>query len=83
MTDIIKHIDSPDANIIRAREAARAKTGSVIATGCPHPVSAVEWVVDDHGATSRNARPLNLFVCGVCNGLLRLVDYNGAEASDA
>lgn len=83
MTDIIRHIDSPDANIIRLRESARAKTGSVIDKGCPHPVSAIEWVVDDHGAVNRNARPLNLFVCGVCSGLLRLVDFNGVEASDA
>ena len=83
MTDIIKHINSPDGSIIRAREAARAKAGEVPNVGCPHPVSAIEWVVDDDGRVDRNGKPLNLFVCGVCNGLLRLVDFNGREAQDA
>lgn len=83
MTDPIKHIDSPDAGIIRAREAARAKSGAVAVTGCPHPVSAIDWVIDDNGQVGRNGRPLNLFVCGICGGLLRLVDFNGVEAKDA
>jgi len=82
MTDFLKHISSPDAAIIRAREAARAKTGSVANTGCPHPISAIDWVIEDHGSTIRNGQPQNLFVCGVCGGFLRLVDYNNNEAKD-
>lgn len=83
MTDIIKHIGNPDPEIIRLREAARASAGQVKNNGCPHPVSAIDWVVDDDSATGRNGRPTNLFVCGVCSGLLRLVDFNGIEAKDA
>lgn len=83
MTEIIKHIVSPDPEIIRRRESARAKSGEVNTKGCPHPVSAIEWIVDDDGTSGRYARPTNLFVCGVCNNFLRLVDFNGAEAKDA
>ena len=82
MTDIIKHIDSPTPEIIRFREAARARAGEVSTKGCPHPVSAIDWVVDDDGTTGRNGRPTNLFVCTVCNNFLRLVDFNGIEAKD-
>ena len=82
MTDIIKHIDSPDPEIIRLREAARAKGGVVNTNGCPHPVSAIDWIVDDDGTSGRYARPTNLFVCGVCHNFLRLVDFNGNEAKD-
>jgi hypothetical protein len=83
MTDSLKYLNSPDAEIIRARESARAKAGAVPVTGCPHPVSAIDWVIEDNGQVNRNGRPLNLFVCGVCGGLLRLVDFNGVEAKDA
>lgn len=83
MTDIIRHIGSPDPEIIRLREAARAKAGEVVTKGCPHPMSAIDWVVDDDSSTGRNARPTNLFVCSVCNNFLRLVDFNGVEARDA
>lgn len=82
MSDLIKHIDSPEAAIVRMREAARAKTGDVVNTGCPHPVSSIDWVVDDNTQTGRSGKPLNLFVCGVCSSLLRLVDYNNNEAHD-
>lgn len=83
MSEILKHINSPDPEIIRLREAARARAGEVMDTGCPHPMSAIDWVVDDDSNTGRNARPTNLFVCSVCHAFLRLVDFNGNEAKDA
>lgn len=83
MTDLVRHIDSPDPQIIRLREAARARSGEVVTHGCPHPVSAIDWVVDDDKSVGRNGRPTNLFVCGVCHNFLRLVDFNGVEAKDA
>ena len=82
MSDVIKHLDFPNPEIFRLREAARGKAGEVKNVGCPHPVSAIEWIVDDERSTGRDGRPTNLFVCGVCNGFLRLVDFNGNEAPD-
>jgi len=83
MSDILKHISNPDPEIVRLREAARGKAGQVRQSGCPHPMSAIDWVVDDDSSIGRNSRPTNLFVCSACHGLLRLVDFNGVEAADA
>lgn len=83
MSDALKHIHNPDPEIVRLRESARAKAGQVRQSGCPHPMSAIDWVVDDDSAIGRYGRPTNLFVCGACHGLLRLVDFNGVEATDA
>lgn len=82
MTDILRHIENPDPEILRRKEEARARSGAVVTNGCPHPMSAVEQFVDDDPGTSRNARPTNLFLCGVCRNFLRLVDFNGTEAKD-
>lgn len=82
MSDILKHLTSPDPEIIRLREAGRARAGEVRQTNCPHPMSAVDWVVDDDSAIGRHSRPTNLFVCSACGGMLRLVDFNGKEAMD-
>jgi hypothetical protein len=82
MSDILKHIGNPDPEIVRLRELARGKAGQVKESGCMHPMSAVDWVVDDDSSIGRHSRPTNLFVCSACNGLLRLVDFNGKEAVD-
>jgi hypothetical protein len=79
--DILKYIDSPDPAIIRAREASRGKDGVVPKTACPHPASAIDWVIDDDPRIKRKM-PTNLFVCSLCKQFLRLVDYNGKEAID-
>ena len=82
MSDILKHISNPDPEIVRLRESARGKAGQVKVSGCLHPMSAIDWVVDDDGSIGRQSRPTNLFVCSACSGLLRLVDFNGKEALD-
>lgn len=83
MSDVLKHLSSPDPEIFRLRESARAKAGEIKKTNCPHPVSAIDWIIDDDGAVGRYGRPTNLFMCSACGGFLRLVDFNGKEASDA
>lgn len=82
MSDSLKHIANPDPEIVRLREAARGRAGEVRKTGCPHPMSAIDWVVDDDSSIGRHSRPTNLFICSACNGMLRLVDFNGVEATD-
>lgn len=82
MSDILKHINNPDPEIVRLREFSRGRAGEVRNTNCRHPMSAIDWVVDDDSSVGRNGRPTNLFVCGACNGMLRLVDFNGKEAVD-
>lgn len=82
MNDFIKHINNPEPAIIRAREAGRAASGELLRTECPHPVSAIDMVVDDDSGVNRNARPTNLFICSICNHKLRLVDFYGTEARD-
>lgn len=81
MSDIIKNIPRPDPRIMRAREAARGRAGEIPDKGCPHPTSAIEQFVDEEPG-ARYYRPTNLFQCTLCNQLLRLVDYNGRDATD-
>jgi len=81
MSDVLKHIESPDPAIMRAKEAAKARAGEIPQTPCPHPASAIDWVIDEDTRIHRQV-PTNLFVCSLCKQMLRLVDFNGKEAID-
>jgi hypothetical protein len=77
---VIKQIGNPESNLLWAKERAAAVDGRMPLTPCPHPMSAIEQFVDEeHG---REGRPTNLFACGVCKRLLRLIDAHGKEALD-
>ena len=81
LSDLLKHIESPDPRIMRAREAARGRAGEIPQTPCVHPASAIDWIIDEDPRAHRSM-PTNLFVCSLCKQLLRLVDFNGKEATD-
>lgn len=82
MTDIVTNIAHPDPRIMRNMERARARDGALSYRGCPHPMSGMNQFVDTESEYDRDGRPTNLFQCGVCGALLRLVDFLGNEANE-
>lgn len=77
---IIRHIANPEADTLRRQEIERAKAGTLVNVGCPHPLTAISQFADEEAG--REGRPTNLFQCDVCRALLFLVDAHGQTASD-
>lgn len=78
----IKNIPDPDPRILRMQYAGKQKAGEIQPTGCSHPCSALEQMVDDMGYVHRQGRPTNLLYCSICKVPLRIVAYDGVEAAD-
>jgi hypothetical protein len=41
MSDTVNNLPTPDPEIMRALESARARDGVLVWNGCPHPMSAI------------------------------------------
>lgn len=78
----IAHIADPDPRILRLQYAGKQRAGEIRKTGCVHPASAIEAMVDDTPHRGRNQRPTNMFYCSICHTPGRLVMYDGVEATD-
>lgn len=75
---------NPDAQLIRRQAVARAKDPNFNAVKCPHPVHALQQMVDVPSLNSsvRDEVPVNVWVCRICKETLWLVDGSGMAAAD-
>lgn len=79
---LLKQITQPLPDTDRRRILAQAQRGVYPKTTCPHPVNAIDGI-EDYGPAARVGRPLNVFICRLCNSHLFLVDPYGRWATDA
>lgn len=82
MTEIFRNIADPDPSILRAQFRNQYAAGDRTRTGCPHPVSAIQFYEDVRSYRDKQGRPTNLCVCTICNTPGRMVMFDEVEAKD-
>lgn len=80
---LLKPIYNPEAFIMRDKFVGAARRGDLPRKGCTHPLVYLQQYIDDDPAVKRDGKPVNLFVCGVCETPLWLVDPWGDVVSDS
>lgn len=80
--EIVKPIYNPEAFIMRDKAQSAARRGEVVRKDCKHPLEYLQQYLDDDPLIKRKGRPVNLFACGICGGLIWFVDAWGTPVSD-
>lgn len=85
--EIVKPIYNPEAFVMREKFIGAANRGELPRKACDHPLHYLQQYVDDDSARGGRpdliGKPVNLFICGVCETPLWLVDPWGAVVNDA
>lgn len=86
-SELVKPIYNPEAYVMREKFTGAANRGELRRTNCNHPMQYLQQYVDDDsqrgGRPDLTGKPVNLFICGVCELPLWLVDPWGAVVNDA
>jgi len=80
--DLVKPIYNPEAFVMREKAKGAAARGEIKKNNCRHPDAYLQQYLDTDPSTQRRGLPTNLYVCGVCNMLLWLVDPWGTPKPD-
>jgi hypothetical protein len=84
--ELVRPIYNPEAVVFREKYRGMASRGELPKTKCRHPMDLLQQYVDDDsqrgGSPGVAGRPVNLFICGVCQTPLWLVDPWGETVSD-
>lgn len=79
---LVKPIYNPEAWVIRSKYRGAAERADLERTQCRHPLHLLQQFIDEEPSRPRDGNPVNLFVCGVCEMPLWLVDPWGEAVSD-
>lgn len=86
-TEMVKPVYNPEAYVMREKFTGAANRGELPRKNCHHPMQYLQQYVDDvserGGRPDLTGKPVNLFICGVCEMPLWLVDPWGEVVNDA
>lgn len=80
---LVKPVYNPEAYVMREKFRGQANRGELQRTDCRHPLAYIQQYIDDDPLVQRAGRPVNLFVCGVCEMPIWFCDPWGDPLGDS